>query len=158
MSAKDVTRKGGGEEAELLERLRQRAAERKGELQSEEDMLRRERRNLMSAKKRAERGEADMVTKLERLEREVERLSGENSRLMSQAEASRRRVTELEDEARRSPSTTVKSAGQSEEFSPAVAASQAAEQKGRFDQERLAWESARWVHVDLLAPALCATP
>lgn len=114
-------RESSENEAAQLDLLRQRAAERKGELASEEDLLRRERRNLMSAKKRAERGEADLVTKLERLEREVQRLSQENARLMSQADSSRRRVLELEADsksARNSPSKSMAEPSPSEETAP----------------------------------------
>lgn len=110
-SGRKTPRESSVDEAAQLDLLRRRAAERKGELASEEDMLRRERRNLMSAKKRAERGEADMVTKLERLEREVERLSCENIRLMNLADASRRRVQELEEHSNVEETLTTKTAG-----------------------------------------------
>jgi hypothetical protein len=131
-SGRKTPRESSVDEAAQLDLLRRRAAERKGELASEEDMLRRERRNLMSAKKRAERGEADMVSKLERLEREVERLSSENIRLMNLSDASRRRVQELEAHSKvDEEASTTKMTRDEDAAAAAAAAASIGQQDGR---------------------------
>jgi hypothetical protein len=133
-SGRKTPRESSVDEAAQLDLLRRRAAERKGELASEEDMLRRERRNLMSAKKRAERGEADMVSKLERLEREVERLSSENIRLMNLSDESRRRVQELEAHSKVEEASTTKMTGEEDGASASASAAAASigQQDGRY--------------------------